>query len=143
MKLSLHLIPKTLNEARKFQQIYGAEPTLSARQCGERVLRCQIGPAQWNLKLPALLVEETHSLFTAVFFASESFELTTGKRVKGMGYPKLLWLCSTNACSATPFPTTSDIRDLWDYERTRTLEMSVENSMFDSQYLWQARAKRI
>jgi hypothetical protein len=106
MKLSLHLIPKTLNEARKFQQIYGAEPTLSARQCGERVLRCQIGPVQWNLKLPALLVEETHSLFTAVFFASESFELTTGKRVKGMGYPKLLWLCSTNACSATPFPHT-------------------------------------
>jgi hypothetical protein len=33
--------------------------------------------------------------------------------VKGMGYPKLLWLCSTNACSATPFPIICATAVLW------------------------------
>jgi len=41
--------------------------------------------------LPSFLVEEIHSVFTAVFFAGESFELTTGERVKGMRDPKFLW----------------------------------------------------
>jgi len=50
----------------------------------------------------ALLVEETYSVFAPMFFASDSFKLTTGERMKGMGDAKLFCFYSTNACSATP-----------------------------------------
>jgi len=78
------------------RKLLSADNVLSA--CG-----CQIGPAQWDLRLTAFLVEEAHFEFTAVVFAGESLKLTTGERVKGMRDPKLLGFYSTNACNATPF----------------------------------------
>jgi len=59
----------------------------------------QIGPAQWNLTLAAFLVEKTNSLFTAIFFACQSFELMASEGMEGMRDPKLLGLHSTNGCS--------------------------------------------
>jgi hypothetical protein len=78
------------DETREFQQICGAEPTLTGCQSGDSVFRCEVSPAQWNLALAALPVDETYSLFAAVLFAGERFKLTAGERVKGMGDAELL-----------------------------------------------------
>jgi len=83
-------LPERLDKAREFQQICGAEPALTRCQRGESVFRREVSPAQWNLALTALLVEETYSLVAAMIFASESFKLTTGERMEGMGDAKLL-----------------------------------------------------
>lgn len=83
-------LPERLDKAREFQQICGVEAALTGCQRGEIVLRREVSPAQWNLALAALLVEETYSLFAAVFLASESFKITTTERVKRMGDLKLL-----------------------------------------------------
>jgi hypothetical protein len=91
---------------REFQQICGSEPALTGCQSGENIFRREVRPIQRNLALAALLVEETYSLFAAMFFSSESFKLTTGEWMKGMGDAKLLWFYSTNARSMTPLPTT-------------------------------------
>ena len=58
----------------------------------------------------AFLVEETDSLFTAVFFACQSFKLAARERVKGMRDPELLGMCSMNRCSLTLLSTICDIR---------------------------------
>src|SRR5260370_30309315 len=81
----------------------------------DRVVRASSGAKSVQLSgiSPAFLVEEAHSVLTAVFFARESFELTTSERVKGMGDSKLLRFYSTNACSATPFPCCSFTGELW------------------------------
>ena len=79
-----------------------------ALACGQRckgVFRREIGPAKWNLALAALLVDKAHPVLAAIFLLSESFKLSTGERVKGMGDAKVLWFYSTNACSATPLPS--------------------------------------
>src|SRR6266446_9166476 len=86
----------------QFHQVCRTEPTFPGSQQGDGIFRSQIGPAQWNLTLAAFLVEETDSLFTAVFFACQSFKLAARERMKGMRDPKLLGLCSTNGCSPTP-----------------------------------------
>ena len=83
-------MPERLDKAREFQQICGAEPALTGGQRGESVFRREVSPAQWNLALTALLVEETYSLFAAMLFPTERFKLMTGERVKGMGDAKLL-----------------------------------------------------
>jgi hypothetical protein len=87
---------------RQFNQVCRTEPTFSRSQDGDGIFRGKIGPVQWNLTLAAFLVEETDSLFTAVFFATQSFKLAARERMKGMRDPKLLGLCSTNGCSPTP-----------------------------------------
>jgi hypothetical protein len=99
-------LPGRGDKAREFEQICGTEPALTGCQRGDSVLGSEVGPAQWNLALAALLVKETYSLFAAMLFPIERFKLTTGERVKGMGDAKLLWFYSTNACSATPLPST-------------------------------------
>jgi hypothetical protein len=76
--------------------------TFSRSQDGDGIFRSEIGPVQWNLTLAAFLVEETDSLFTAVFFACQSFKLAARERMKGMRDPRPLGLCSTNGCSPTP-----------------------------------------
>ena len=76
--------------------------SFSGSQDGNGIFRSQIGPAQRNLTLAAFLVEETDSLFTAVFFAGKSFKLAATERMKGMRDTKFLGLCSTNGCSPTP-----------------------------------------
>jgi hypothetical protein len=75
----------------------------------------QIGPAQWNLTLAAFLVEKTNSLFTAIFFACQSFELMASEGIEGMRDPKLLGLHSTNGCSLmplSPLPSIPEIRSV-------------------------------
>jgi hypothetical protein len=69
--------------------------------------------------LAAFLVQETDSLFTAVFFACQSFKLAARQRVKGMRDPELLGLCSMNRCSLTLLPITCDIPNSWRYEKTK------------------------
>jgi hypothetical protein len=69
--------------------------------------------------LAALLVEKAHPVLATIFFLSESFKLTTGERVKGMGDIKLLWFYSTNACSATPLPYTFGIASSLRFGMTR------------------------
>jgi hypothetical protein len=67
------------------------------------IFRSQIGPAQWNLTLAAFLVEETDSLFTSIFSAYQSFELSAREGMEGMRDPKLLGLHPTNGGSPMPF----------------------------------------
>ena len=50
------------------------------------------------------LIDEADSLFTAVIFARERFELAARKRMEGMRDPESEDFSSTNRCSATPFP---------------------------------------
>ena len=76
------------------------------------ILRSQIGPAQRKLTLAAFLVEEADPLFTAVFFACESFELMARERMEGMRDPKLPGLHSTNGCSLMPFSPRGSIREI-------------------------------
>ena len=105
---------QTLYKTCEFQEICGAEAAFAVGQCGESVLRRQVGPAQRNLTLPAFLIEKRDSVFAAVFFAAERLKLTTGQRMKGMDDSKFLGFYPTNACSATPFPNPASI------PRTRT-----------------------
>jgi len=72
----------------------------------------QIGPTQWKLTLAAFLVEKADPLFTAVFFACQSFELMARERMKGMRDPKLLRVCTMNVCSLTPTSQDQITRDL-------------------------------
>jgi hypothetical protein len=74
--------------------------------------------------LAAFLVQETDSLFTAVFFACQSFKLAARQRVKGMRDPELLGLCSMNRCSLTLLPTTCDIPNSSLSETIKALERS-------------------
>jgi hypothetical protein len=97
-------LPQSLDQLRKLQQICGTKPALASGQGSESVLWGEVRPVQWNLTLAALLVEKRHPVLAAVFLLGESLKLTPGERVKGMGNLKFLWFCSTNACSATPFP---------------------------------------
>ena len=83
-------MPERRDKAREFQQICGTEPALTGCQRGDSVFEGEVCPAQWNLALAALLVEETYSLFAAMLFPTERFKLTTVERVKGMGDAKLL-----------------------------------------------------
>lgn len=71
-----------------------------------------MSPAQWNLKLAAFLVEETDSLFTAVFFACQNFKLAARERMKGMRDPKLPGLCKANGCSPTPLSLIQSIPEI-------------------------------
>jgi hypothetical protein len=96
--------PQALDETYQFQEICGAEAAFAVGQCGERVLRPQVSPAERNLTKPAFFIDKRDSVFTAVFFAAERLKLTTGQRMKWMDDPKSLGFYSTNACSATPFP---------------------------------------
>jgi hypothetical protein len=92
----------------------------------------QIGPAQWNLTLAAFLVEKTNSLFTAIFFACQSFELMASEGMEGMRDPKLLGLHSTNGCSLMPL---SLIRSI---PRTRSLQQAQGEPKRISPYPWQS-----
>jgi hypothetical protein len=74
--------------------------------------------------LAAFLVQETDSLFTAVFFACQSFKLAARQRVKGMRDPELLGLCSMNRCSLTLLPIICDIRNSWLSVRIKILGRS-------------------
>jgi hypothetical protein len=109
-KLTLHIIAASLDQLRKLQQICGTKPALASGQGGESVLWGEVRPVQWNLTLTALLVEKRYPVLATVFLPGESLKLTPGERVKGMGNLKFLWFCSTNACSATPFPIRWPIR---------------------------------
>jgi hypothetical protein len=51
--------------------------------CRTPISKAPCRSSQWNLKLTAFLVEEAYSVFTALFPARESLELTTGHRAKG------------------------------------------------------------
>jgi hypothetical protein len=86
---------------------------------GDGIFHGKIGPAQWNLTLATFLVEERDSLFTAVFFACQSF--AARQRVKRMRDPELLGLCSMNRCSLTLLPIICDIPNLSGSETTRIL----------------------
>jgi hypothetical protein len=101
---------QTLNQAGKFYQVRGSKPAFAEEQCGEGVLWSQISPIQWNLTLPALLADETHSVFIAIFFAGESFKLAPRQRMKRMRDQKSLGVCSTNACSPTLLPWSRSTR---------------------------------
>jgi hypothetical protein len=100
-----------LNDPREFQELCGAEPAFASGQCAESVFWRQVGPAQRNFTFSAFFIAKSDSVFTAVFFAAESLKLKTGQRMKGMADPKFLGFYSTNACSATPFPTICGIRN--------------------------------
>ena len=89
----------------QFHQVCRTEPTFPGSQQGHGIFHGQIGPAQWNLTLAAFLVQETDSLFTAVFFACQSFKHAARERVKGMRDPELLGMCSMNRCSLTLLST--------------------------------------
>ena len=71
-KFILRVIGEPLDQTGKFDQVRNSKPAFAGGQCDEGVLWSQIGPAQWNLTLPALLVNETPPVFTAVFFAARA-----------------------------------------------------------------------
>jgi hypothetical protein len=118
--------------------ICGPKPVLASGQCSESVLWGEVRPVQWNFTSAAFLVEKRNSVFAAVFLPDKSFKLTPGKRVKGMCNPKSLRFYSTNACSATAFPTTSGTHDSLAFgmtkipKRFRSLPRNRPNAPFSA-----------
>ena len=102
--------------------VFSAEVDEALKGFGLEILKTPIRSPMANAyceRVIGTIRRECLVVLAAVFLPAESLKLTPGERVKGMGNLKFLRSYSTNACSATPFPTNCGTHGSWHCAKTK------------------------